>query len=257
MIPHSQVDPNTLTLNPTGSVATLTFGSGQRFNAMRLQDWQELHRAADSLAGNDSLRAVVVRGRGGVFCSGSDLREWDGASTDEVQASFAGMEAALRSIEDLPMPTVAIVEGFAVGAGCQLALACDLQLMNRSARMGMPIARLGILAPAAFANRLSLRIGPSRTKELLYGGRVLSAEQAGEIGLITTVVADDDADSALEGLLSGWEALSAASLRASKTAVDLALRPLVQPVRLAPQGPTADPREFARRVNAFLHRARG
>ena len=91
------------------------------------------------------------------------------------------LEKALQAIEDLPVPTVAVVEGVATGAGCQLALACDLQLMNGSARIGMPIARLGLLVPATFANRMSLRIGPSRTKDLLYGGRLLTAEQAGAI----------------------------------------------------------------------------
>jgi len=246
---------DTLALDPAGAVATLSIGSGQRFNALGLQEWRALHRAADSVAGLDSLRAVVVRGRGGVFCSGSDLREWDGASADSVKASFAEMEAALRAIEDLPVPTVAVVEGVATGAGCQLALACDLQLMDRSARIGMPIARLGILAGASFANRLSLRVGPSRTKDLLYGGRLLIAQQAGEIGLITTVV--DDADAALAALLAEWGGLSAASLRASKAAVDLGLRPLTEPGRQARQGPASDPQEFAWRVNSFLRRKSG
>lgn len=248
----SEVD--TLALDSTGSVATLSIGSGQRFNALGRQDWRELHRAAVSVAGLDSLRAVVIRGRGGVFCSGSDLREWDGASADSVTESFAELEAALQAIEDLPVPTVAVVEAVATGAGCQLALACDLQLMDRSARIGMPIARLGILAGASFANRLSLRIGPSRSKDLLYGGRLLTAEQAGEMGLITTVV--DDADAALDALLAGWDPLSAASLRASKAAVDLGLRPVTEPARQAPAGPASDPQEFAWRVDSFLNRKR-
>ena len=163
----------------------------------------------------------------------------------------------MQAIEDLPVPTVAVVEGVATGAGCQLALACDLQLTNRSARVGMPIARLGLLVPATFANRMSLRIGPSRTKDLLYGGRLLTAQQAAGMGLVSTVVLDDDADAALAELLEGWEGLSAASLRASKAAVDQGLRPLTEPARHLPQGPAADPHEFARRVHGFLHRKRG
>jgi enoyl-CoA hydratase/carnithine racemase len=250
----SREDLDTVTLNLSDSVATLTIGTGQRFNALGLREWEALERAATSLAERETLRAVVIRGRGGVFCSGSDLREWEGASPEEVSASFAGMEAALQAIEDLPVPTVAAVEGFATGAGCQLALACDLQLMNHSAKIGMPIARLGLLVPATFANRMSLRIGPGRTKDLLYGGRLLTAQQASEIGLITTVVADDDIDAALGELLTRWDGLSAASLRASKMAVDLGLSPVAQPARHAPQGPASDPQEFSWRVNSFLHR---
>ncbi|HCB58498.1 MAG TPA: enoyl-CoA hydratase/isomerase family protein [Arthrobacter bacterium] len=243
-----------MTLDDSGSVATLTIGTGQRFNALGMEDWEALERAATSLAEHEALRAVVIRGRGGVFCSGSDLREWEDASPEAVSASFAGMESALQAIEDLPVPTVAAVEGFATGAGCQLALACDLQLMNHSAKIGMPIARLGLLVPATFANRMSLRIGPSRTKDLLYGGRLLTAQQANDIGLITTMVADNEIDTALGELLTRWEPLSAASLRASKAAVDLGLSPVAHPARNAPQGPASDPQEFAWRVNTFLHR---
>jgi enoyl-CoA hydratase len=89
---------------------------------------------------------------------------------------------------------------------------------------------------------------------LLYGGRLLSAQEASEIGLITTVVADDDVDAALGELLTRWGGLSAASLRASKAAVDLGLSPVAQPARQAPQGAASDPREFAWRVKSFLHR---
>lgn len=254
MTTPSPVQLETITIDDTGSVATLTIGTGQRFNALGQQEWEALERAATSLAAHETLRAVVIRGRGGVFCSGSDLREWEDASADAVSASFAAMEAALQAIEGLPVPTVAAVEGFATGAGCQLALACDLQLMNHSAKIGMPIARLGLLVPATFANRMSLRIGPARTKDLLYGGRLLTGQQAHDIGLITTVVTDDDTDTALEELLTRWDSLSAASLRASKAAVDLGLSPVTHPARHSPQGPASDPHEFAWRVNSFLHR---
>lgn len=250
----SREELDVVTLDLTDTVATLTIGTGQRFNALGLEEWVALERAATSLAERESLRAVVIRGRSGVFCSGSDLREWESASPEAVSTSFARMEAALQAIEDLPVPTVAAVEGFATGAGCQLALACDLQLMNRSAKIGMPIARLGLLVPASFANRMSMRIGPSRTKELLYGGRLLTAQQASRMGLVTTVVADDDVDAALAELLTRWDGLSAASLRASKAAVNVGLSPVAEPARQAPQGPASDPQEFAWRVNSFLHR---
>lgn len=237
-----------------GPVATITVGTGERFNALGSNEWRELERIAASLSSDGSLRAVVVRGRGGVFCSGSDLREWDGATAEQVRLSFASMESALQALEEIPVPTVAVVEGVATGAGCQLALACDLQLTAASARIGMPVSRLGILVPPSFANRMSLRIGPSRTKDLLYGGRLLGAAEAHGMGLITTVVPDDDVDGSLLGILGGWEAVSPASLRAAKAAVDRGLRPLTQPARDEPQGPASDPAEFSWRVASFLHR---
>lgn len=244
------------TVDDDGSVAVVTFGTGERLNALGTQQWDELGRAAASLAARSTLRAVVFRGRGGVFCAGSDLREWDGASAAEVDRSFWRLEDTLRAIEDLPMPTIAVVEGVAAGGGCQLALACDLQLTASTAHLGMPISRLGILVPPGFATRMSLRIGPSRTKELLYGGRMLPAEEALRVGLVTSVVQEDAVDAELEALLAGWSRLSPASLRAAKSAVDRGLDPLVAPVRREPRRPAADPQEFPGRLAAFLRRRR-
>ncbi|GGH91774.1 enoyl-CoA hydratase/isomerase family protein [Arthrobacter liuii] len=247
----------TVGVEEAGSVATLSFGTGERLNALGHADWQELGRAVNRLAALPSLRAVVVRGRGNVFCSGSDLREWeDVTDTAEISRTFEVIEAALQALEDVPVPTVAVVEGVAAGAGCQLALACDLQLLTPSSRIGMPVARLGLLVPATFATRMALRIGPSRSKDLLFGGRMLSAGQAWEMGLVTTLAADDDADAALDAILDTWKGVSASSLRASKAAVDDGLRLLTEAGRRAPRGPAADPVEFQSRVQRFLHRHR-
>ena len=238
----------------TEGVATIHFGPGQRLNALGLDDWTDLEAAALSLSEDASLRAVVFRGRGGAFCSGSQLGEWDGASPQEVHHSFERMELAFRAIEDLEVPTVAVVEGVAAGGGLQLALACDLQLTDSNARLGMPISRLGILVPPSFAARLSLRIGPARTKELLYGGRLLQAEEAHRIGLVTALAPGEHLEQDLEALLARWSALPVASLKAAKSAVELGLTPLTDPVRRAPLGAVADPVEFPRRVEAFLRR---
>jgi enoyl-CoA hydratase len=238
----------------TEGIAIVRFGSGERLNALGLADWTELEAAARSLSEDVSLRAVVFQGRGGAFCSGSHLGEWDGASPQAVRHSFERMESAFRAIEDLNVPTVAVVEGVAAGGGLQLALACDLQLTATNVRLGMPISRLGILVPPSFAARLSLRIGPARTKELLYGGRLLQAEEAHRIGLITTLAPAERLEEDLSALLAKWSGLPAASLKAAKTAVELGLAPLTEPVRRAPLGAVADPVEFPRRVGAFLRR---
>lgn len=245
-----------VSVEEAGAVARLSFGSGQRLNALGYAEWLELGNAVHRLAGNPSLRAVVVRGRGGVFCAGFDVREWEGRTDTEISRTFDVIEATLQALEDLPVPTVAVVEGAAAGGGCQLALACDLQLLTPSARIGMPVARLGLLVPATFANRLALRIGPSRTKDLLYGGRMLTADQAWSMGLVTTLAHDEDADAALEAILDNWKGVSAASLRASKAAVNEGLGMLTDAGRRATPGPAVDPIEFQGRVKGFLARQR-
>jgi len=246
----------TVSVEEAGPVATLSFGSGERLNALGRNAWLELGQAVQRLAAAPSLRAVVVRGRGGVFCAGSDVREWETSTDADISRTFGVIEEALQALEDLPVPTVAVVEGVAAGGGCQLALACDLQLLTPSARIGMPVGRLGLLVPASFANRLALRIGPSRSKDLLFGGRMLTAHQALDIGLVTTVGPDDHADAALAAILAAWGEGSAASLRASKAAVNEGLRPLTEAGRLAPAGPATDLVEFRGRVGRFLARHR-
>lgn len=239
-----------------GPVAVLEVGTGERFNALSSPQWRALELTARDLAADASVRAVVIRGAGGTFCSGSDLREWQDATGADVSDAFAAIEGALQAIESIPVPTVALVQGVAAGAGCQLALACDLQVLEASAQIGMPIARLGMLIPPTFANRMSMRIGPSRTKDLLFGGRLLTAREALTIGLVSTVVPAGGAPEEVAQLTARWSAMSQASLRASKAAVNEALAPLDGPARAVLQGPAADPEEFFQRVNRFLHHGR-
>lgn len=111
------------------------------------------------------------------------MTDWVDADSAYVEKSFAHMEEAFSAIEDCPVPVVAEIRGVAAGAGCQLALACDLRLMADSARIGMPIARLGILASPAFAARMVALTGPSVARELLYTGRLVDARTAVELGL--------------------------------------------------------------------------
>jgi enoyl-CoA hydratase/carnithine racemase len=100
-------------------VAEVAVGDGRRGNALSSRDWRELERTFRDLARDDDLRAVVVRGQGGMFSSGSDMREWVEADVTGVADSFAAMEAAFTAIEDLPVPVIAQVEGVAAGAGCR------------------------------------------------------------------------------------------------------------------------------------------
>jgi enoyl-CoA hydratase len=235
-------------------MTTLTIGDGQRFNALDRAGWRELEASASALHEVSATTAVIIRGRGHSFSSGSDLRDWADASTDDVRTSFVEIEAALQAVERIPVPTIAVIEGVAAGAGCQLALACDLQLMESTARIGMPTSQLGILISPAFASRMSVRIGPSRTKELLYSGRLLTADEAVAIGLVTNTAPAEDLDNVLTTFVDGWGRQSAVSLRAAKAAVNDALAPLEQPSRQQRVGQVADPVELPARVDAFLHK---
>lgn len=241
-------------LRRDAKVAEVAIGDGRRGNALSSADWRELEATFRGLARDDDLRAVVVRGEGGMFSTGSDMREWVTADVGGVTDSFAAMEGAFTAIEELPVPVIAQVEGVAAGAGCQLALACDLRAMAESARIGMPIARLGILVSPAFAARLATLAGPGVARELLYTGRLVPAAEALRLGLATWCVPDDQLASATRRLVRTITTHSGAAVRAAKHAVGVALAPARSAAKAQAGGPPVAYEDFQRGIATFLAR---
>lgn len=237
----------------TGSVAAITLGDGRRRNALGEADWLRLDAEVDRLGRDHSVRAIVLAGRGGTFSAGSDLTEWASASAADVERSLVAVEQCLRRIELAPVPVIAAVEGVAAGAGCQLALACDFTVLDESARIGMPIARLGIRASPAFVARVSSRVGATLAADLYLTGRLLEANEARGAGLVTRVVpAGDSVRSAYE-LATSLAAQSAAALTSAKDALRLVTR--TDPAAAASEDvPTVDFAEFHAAVGAFVAR---
>lgn len=233
-------------------IARVIIGSGMRRNALRSSGWVAIERAVQRLAADDLLRAVIVEGAGGWFCAGSDIREWAHATPAQVELSFSRMEAACAAIEDLPVPVIAKVRGPAAGAGCQLALACDLRVLADDASMGMPIAWLGILVSPMFANRLAAHGGAAVAGDLLYTGRMVGAREAVTLGLANVCVPDDELERHVEIVIDAILRASDASIRAVK----IALRSLASPARVAARGaankPAVSDEDFRWRVNAFV-----
>ncbi|HJP80205.1 MAG TPA: enoyl-CoA hydratase/isomerase family protein [Pseudonocardiaceae bacterium] len=215
-----------VTVATHGPVAELVVGDGTKRNALTTNGWTAIERHIRALSTDDKVRAIVVRGRDGTFCAGSDLGEWVGASPEQVTQSFTSMESAFRAIEACPVPVVAEIEGIAAGAGCQLALACDLRFMADSAQIGMPIARLGILASPAFAARLVALAGPALASELLYTGQLLGAPSAARAGLINEHLPEKQLRARVEATLAKICAQPPPAVRAAKTAVSATLSPL-------------------------------
>lgn len=241
-----------VSVRQAGPVARITVGNGQRRNALTVAGWAELERLVDELGEREQVRAVLIRGRGDTFCAGSDMSEWLDADPDFVEESFARMEAAFRAIERCPVPVVAEIEGAAAGAGCQLALACDMRYMAESARIGMPIARLGILATPAFAARLTALAGPAAARELLYTGDLLAGPAAQAAGLVNRAVPDAALHHEVNAVLDRIRAQPPAAVRAAKRAVGAALTPMWDATEHN-DTPAVSADDFAAAVRAFLH----
>ena len=213
-------------LTVQGGVAHIVVGDGRRRGALPTAAWVDLARAFERIGETAGPRAAVIRGRGEDFCAGSDLNEWRWATDAAVEESFAAMESAFTAIERCPAPVVAEVRGVAAGAGCQLALACDLRYIAESGRIGMPIVRLGILTSVRFAARMTALVGLSLTRELLYTGALVDGVEAARCGLATRAVPDADLDGAVNGLLDRILAQPAEAVCAAKRSTSLAIRPV-------------------------------
>lgn len=232
-------------------VATIWLGTGSRRNALRTMDWVHLDRALRLAVSHPEVSLVLLRGVGGTFTAGSDLTEWVAADPGRVEESFRAMEAAIRTTEQADAVTVAAVEGVAAGAGCQLALACDLRLMSVSARIGMPIARHGIRVSPTFARRLMEVVGLARTRDLLLTGRLVDAVRAESWGLVSQVVEDRDFDSELQKLLVSLTDQPRGSLQAAKSSTSR----VVERERSDLQDPTwryVEDELFFDRISKFL-----
>ncbi|MER5641982.1 enoyl-CoA hydratase/isomerase family protein [Kitasatospora sp. NPDC002227] len=173
-----------------GGVATLVLDRPQRRNAVTKEMWRALPTVLDELAAQPEVRALLLTGAGGTFSAGADIAELaevygSPAAADEYHALGVRAEEALAAF---PHPTIAVVHGFCVGGGCQLAAACDLRFAAEDARLGITPAKLGVVYPAVPTVRLARLVGPARAKYLLFSGELVDARRAELFGLVDEVV---------------------------------------------------------------------
>lgn len=169
-------------------VATVTLQSPRKLNAVSVTMWQELRRLFEALAGDESVRCIVVRGAGGHFAAGADLDEFAEVHRDRVSGRRFHLEVvvpALAAIRDAPQPVMAAIEGVCAGGGLQIALACDLRLASESARLGIPVGRLGLAVVLPELRLLVERLGQAVTAELLLTGRLIDAREAAAKGVVS------------------------------------------------------------------------
>ena len=181
-----------------GAVAVVTIDREQALNALDVETLTELRDALRELAADDSARAVVVTGAGErAFVAGADIRYMSGLAPDEAKVWGALGHEAARLLEEMPKPTLAAVNGFALGGGCELALACDIRYAASRAKLGQPEIDLGIVPGWGGTQRLARVCGLGVAKDLILTGRTIGAEEALRIGLVSEI-ADPVLDRALE-----------------------------------------------------------
>lgn len=203
-------------LSRAAALATVTLSRIERRNAIDTEMAELLNDALESLAEDDSVRVVAFRGAGGHFCGGADLQERAGMDAQGWHQQHRLLEEVFRRVRALPQPTVAAVEGWALGGGTELALSCDVILADDSARFGLPEVRLGLI-PGCGGTQLLPRLVPRAVAaRLLFTGDVLDAAEALRLGLVSEKVAAGAVGEALQQFADRVQSNSPAAVRAMK-----------------------------------------
>ena len=166
------------------------------------------------------VKVLVITGEGSAFMAGADIREMSGFTPGQATDFSRLFHKALNRVEEFPRPVIAGVNGFALGGGCELILACDIVVASESAIFGQPEVNLGIIPGAGGTQRLAMRIGKMRARELIFTGRKVDAPEALAIGLINKVVPKDDLMREVMSLAETIAAKPLQCLEASKALID-------------------------------------
>ena len=192
-------------------------------NALNAEVQDGLFEAAQEATHRKDVRAIIVYGGENVFAAGADIKEMATWSYTDMLDRSTALQAAFTAVARIPKPTVAAITGYALGGGCELALACDRRIAGDNAKIGQPEILLGVIPGAGGTQRLTRLVGPARAKDIIFTGRFVGAQEALNIGLIDQVVAPDDVYTAAVEWAAQFANGPAYALRAAKEAIDRGL----------------------------------
>jgi enoyl-CoA hydratase len=207
-----------------GGVAIVTVNRPDAMNALDLEHAQALRDRLDELAGDEGARVVVLTGTGErAFIAGADIKYMQALGTLEARRWGQLGQGCARLLEEMPKPTVAAINGFALGGGCELALACDLRVASSTAKIGQPEINLGIIPGWGGSQRLARTTTLGFAKELILTGRTVEAEEAREHGLVNAVYEPGELMERTRELCATLAEKSPLALAYAKEAANLAL----------------------------------
>jgi enoyl-CoA hydratase/carnithine racemase len=247
-----------LELSMEGPVAWLTLNRPQQRNALNEAMWRALPDLAAQVEADPSIRVLVVRGADGHFASGADISEFPVVLADRTAAlSYKQIaERGIDALAGLSVPVIALIEGFCIGAGLAIALACDLRLAASPARFSAPPSKLGLVYSLKDTRRLIAAVGASTAKAMLFTGALLDSSEALQIGLVDEVHPAERIEDAARNLAQNIAKLSSWSVRGSKAIVSLALDGVVEdtPESLNWYVDAVDGPDFAEGLAAFAQK---
>ena len=182
-------------IEPLGDVCLLRINRPEALNAMNTDVIAELSRSIDIVGFDDSIKVVIITGSGEKsFCAGADIAYMVNIDPISAEKYATSAQGVLNKIERLDKPVIAAVNGFALGGGCELSMVCDMRIASSNAKMGQPEVTIGIPPGWGGTQRLVKLVGPAKAKELIFTGKMISAQEAYEIGLVNKVVSLSNED---------------------------------------------------------------
>ena len=214
----------TLLLERRGRVALLTINRPEKLNALNIKTRQEGAQAHEELQADDSVRVVVITGAGEKsFVAGADIAEFEGRTALTQRDVMTG-RSLFTAFDAFTKPVIAMINGFCLGGGCELAMACDLRVASDKARFAQPEINLGIIPGGGGTQRLTHLVGESKAMEMILTGEMIDAETARQIGLVNRVVAHAELEAETMKLAEKISEKSPVALRMAKEAVKTAAR---------------------------------
>ena len=183
-------------LEPQGEIALLRINRPEALNAMNIDVISELSRTVDIVGADESIKVVIITGTGDKsFCAGADISYMVNIDPISAEKYASSAQSVLNKIERLEKPVIAAVNGYALGGGCELAMVCDIRVASSNAKLGQPEVTIGIPPGWGGTQRLMRLVGPAKAKELVFTGKMISAQEALQLGLVNNVIdltADDN-----------------------------------------------------------------
>ncbi len=216
-----------VTLAASGGIATLTVNRPDKLNALNAATMAELGEAISEVRGRDDIGGLIVTGAGRAFVAGADISELAKETAVSARKLATEGQRIFRLFETSPKPVIAAVNGFALGGGCELALACHIRIATEQAKFGQPEVKLGICPGYGGTQRLARIVGKGRALQLLLTGETIDAAEAYRLGLVNRVVAADAlilaATEMLRQILANGPLAVAACIEAVTLGLDMSL----------------------------------
>lgn len=203
-----------------GNIALITLNRPEVRNALDPQTWGEIRAAIRECRQDNDVLAVIITGAGGkAFASGADIRSIRERKTLAVLKSET--QETLNEIENLDRPVIAAIDGYALGGGCELAMACDIRIATDRSKLGLPELNLGIIPGAGGTQRMQRLVGIGRAKELIFTGDIIGAEEAERFGLVNKVVSPENLMPAAREMTAKIVAKGPVAVRLAKAAINV------------------------------------